>query len=88
MANKTIIFTGGGSAGHVTPNLALIAKCKENNWQISYIGSKHGIEKQLICDSNYSDASFPHLSCVAEQREAKQDGSWSCTDSILNGNFP
>lgn len=46
---KRIVFTGGGSAGHVTPNLALIAKLdKENNWDISYIGSKNGIEKEII----------------------------------------
>ncbi|MFT8318683.1 MAG: undecaprenyldiphospho-muramoylpentapeptide beta-N-acetylglucosaminyltransferase [Sporolactobacillus sp.] len=44
---KRIIFTGGGSAGHVTPNLALIAKLKKN-WSITYIGSKKGIEKNLV----------------------------------------
>ena len=46
--NRKIIFTGGGSAGHVTPNLALIKKCKEQNWDVSYIGSKKGIERRLI----------------------------------------
>ena len=44
----TIIFTGGGSAGHVTPNLALIKRCQQDNWQIAYIGSTNGIEKQII----------------------------------------
>lgn len=44
---KKIIFTGGGSAGHVTPNLALIAQLK-NDWSITYIGSKNGIEKELV----------------------------------------
>ena len=48
MANsKKIIFTGGGTAGHVTPNLALIALCKKAGWEISYIGSKNGVECQL-----------------------------------------
>lgn len=49
MANsKKIIFTGGGTAGHVTPNLALIAQCKKAGWEIAYIASKTGIENQLI----------------------------------------
>lgn len=45
---KTILFTGGGSAGHVTPNLALIEKCKANAWQVVYVGSATGIEKTII----------------------------------------
>jgi UDP-N-acetylglucosamine--N-acetylmuramyl-(pentapeptide) pyrophosphoryl-undecaprenol N-acetylglucosamine transferase len=46
---KKIILTGGGSAGHVTPNLALISKLnEEKNWEIHYIGSKNGIERELI----------------------------------------
>ncbi|WP_332238347.1 undecaprenyldiphospho-muramoylpentapeptide beta-N-acetylglucosaminyltransferase [Sporolactobacillus sp. KGMB 08714] len=44
---KKIVFTGGGSAGHVTPNLALIDKLKDD-WEIAYIGSKNGIEKTLV----------------------------------------
>jgi UDP-N-acetylglucosamine--N-acetylmuramyl-(pentapeptide) pyrophosphoryl-undecaprenol N-acetylglucosamine transferase len=43
-----ILFTGGGSAGHVTPNIALIKTLSAENWSISYIGSKNGIEKELI----------------------------------------
>ena len=46
--NKRIIFTGGGSAGHVTPNLALIAQLKQEGWQIYYIGSKNGQEKHIV----------------------------------------
>jgi UDP-N-acetylglucosamine--N-acetylmuramyl-(pentapeptide) pyrophosphoryl-undecaprenol N-acetylglucosamine transferase len=45
---KKIIFTGGGSAGHVTPNLALIRKFQQERWEINYIGSKNGIENQLV----------------------------------------
>ncbi|MBO9129652.1 undecaprenyldiphospho-muramoylpentapeptide beta-N-acetylglucosaminyltransferase [Bacillus sp. 165] len=45
---KRIVFTGGGSAGHVTPNLALIPKLEERGWDIQYIGSKNGIEKTII----------------------------------------
>jgi UDP-N-acetylglucosamine--N-acetylmuramyl-(pentapeptide) pyrophosphoryl-undecaprenol N-acetylglucosamine transferase len=45
---KKIIMTGGGSAGHVTPNLALVPKLKELGYQIQYIGTKDGIEKKII----------------------------------------
>lgn len=47
MPKKTIVFTGGGSAGHVTPNIAIINEIRED-WEIFYIGSKKGIEKELI----------------------------------------
>lgn len=47
-ARKKIVFTGGGTAGHVTPNIALINKFKSADWQTFYIGSKSGIEKDLI----------------------------------------
>ncbi len=45
---KKIILTGGGTAGHVTPNLALIPSLKERGYEIRYIGSYQGIEKTLI----------------------------------------
>ncbi len=45
---KKIILTGGGTAGHVTPNIALLPALKEAEFEISYIGSYHGIEKQLL----------------------------------------
>ncbi|MBE5951645.1 MAG: undecaprenyldiphospho-muramoylpentapeptide beta-N-acetylglucosaminyltransferase [Lachnospiraceae bacterium] len=44
---KRILLTGGGTAGHVTPNLALIPHLKKNGYDISYIGSYEGIEKGL-----------------------------------------
>jgi UDP-N-acetylglucosamine--N-acetylmuramyl-(pentapeptide) pyrophosphoryl-undecaprenol N-acetylglucosamine transferase len=44
----TIVFTGGGSAGHITPNLALIAEIKQEGWQIEYIGSKNSLEETMI----------------------------------------
>lgn len=46
--SKKIVLTGGGSAGHVTPNLALIKKFQQHSWEINYIGSQTGIEKELI----------------------------------------
>lgn len=48
---KRIILTGGGTAGHVTPNIALLPKLKELNYDIHYIGSCNGIEKKLIEDT-------------------------------------
>ena len=45
---KHIVLTGGGTAGHVTPNIAMIPRLKELGYQISYIGSYEGIEKKLI----------------------------------------
>ena len=45
---KHIVLTGGGTAGHVTPNIALIPKLRELGYKISYIGSYEGIEKKLI----------------------------------------
>ncbi len=45
---KRILLTGGGSAGHVTPNMALIPRLRELGYEISYIGSYNGIEKKLI----------------------------------------
>ena len=45
---KKIILTGGGTAGHVTPNIALMPRLKELGYEIHYIGSYDGIEKKLI----------------------------------------
>ncbi len=45
---KTIVLTGGGTSGHVTPNIALLPALKRAGYFIHYIGSQNGIEKQLI----------------------------------------
>lgn len=47
-SDKTILFTGGGSSGHVTPNLAIINYCQQKGWNVSYVGSYQGIEKEII----------------------------------------
>lgn len=49
-ALKKIILTGGGTAGHVTPNIALIPELEKRGYEIHYIGSKDGIEKKLMED--------------------------------------
>lgn len=48
--SKKIVLTGGGTAGHVTPNIALLPYLKEAGYEVYYIGSKNGIEKRLIED--------------------------------------
>lgn len=45
---KTIVLTGGGTAGHVMPNVALLPKLREGGWTIHYIGSFEGIERQIV----------------------------------------
>lgn len=45
--SRTIVITGGGTAGHITPNLALIPLLQERGWTVHYIGSKAGMEREL-----------------------------------------
>lgn len=49
---KKIVFTGGGTAGHVTPNIALFPFLEKEGYESFYIGSYNGIEKRLIEDFN------------------------------------
>src|SRR5574344_222290 len=48
---KKIIFTGGGTGGHIMPNIAIMDELK-NKYKIDYIGSRNGMEKELI-SKNY-----------------------------------
>ncbi|MBE7081935.1 MAG: undecaprenyldiphospho-muramoylpentapeptide beta-N-acetylglucosaminyltransferase [Clostridiales bacterium] len=52
-----IILTGGGTAGHVTPHLAILPYIKKDFDSIYYIGSENGIEKNII-----KQASIPYYS--------------------------
>jgi len=52
LRNLKIIMTGGGSAGHVTPNLALIPGLEHFGYEVQYIGTENGIERKIICDEN------------------------------------
>lgn len=47
---KKIVLTGGGTAGHVTPNIALLPSLAKENFEVHYIGSYEGIEKKLMED--------------------------------------
>lgn len=52
MDEKRILLTGGGTAGHVTPNIALLHRLREQGYAISYIGTGQGIEHELIAGEN------------------------------------
>ena len=45
---KKIVLTGGGTAGHVTPNIALVPKLKESGFEIKYIGTYNGMRNSLL----------------------------------------
>ncbi|MCZ8535874.1 undecaprenyldiphospho-muramoylpentapeptide beta-N-acetylglucosaminyltransferase [Paenisporosarcina quisquiliarum] len=55
MKKKTIVLTGGGTAGHVSLNQAIIPTLEKQSFEVHYIGSKDGIELELIRDA------FPHI---------------------------
>ena len=44
---KRIVLTGGGTAGHVTPNIALLPRLRSEDYEIFYIGSTEGIEREF-----------------------------------------
>ena len=54
---KRIVLTGGGTAGHVTPNLALIPRLLEDGWEVHYIGEAEGVEKRLVAAFPEGDVS-------------------------------
>ncbi|WP_144660751.1 undecaprenyldiphospho-muramoylpentapeptide beta-N-acetylglucosaminyltransferase [Bacillus tropicus] len=59
--NKKILFTGGGTAGHVMINIVLIPKFMERGWGVEYIGSQNGIEKLLVQNVKYNIVSTGKL---------------------------
>ena len=59
--NKKILFTGGGTAGHVMINIVLIPKSMEKGWGVEYSGSQNGIEKLLVQNVKYNIVSTGKL---------------------------
>ncbi len=45
---KKIVMTGGGTGGHVTPNLALIPRLQADGWEVHYIGAANSVEQELV----------------------------------------
>ena len=62
---KRIILTGGGTAGHVTPNIALIPRLLELGYDIQYIGSYQGIERGSSSHLVSLITGFPPANCAA-----------------------
>ncbi|MCL2569916.1 MAG: UDP-N-acetylglucosamine--N-acetylmuramyl-(pentapeptide) pyrophosphoryl-undecaprenol N-acetylglucosamine transferase [Firmicutes bacterium] len=64
----SIVFTGGGTAGHVVPNLAIFShlrgESKFNDFH--YIGSKSGIEKEIV--SKNGGIRFHGITCEKFRR--------------------
>ncbi|MBT7122459.1 MAG: undecaprenyldiphospho-muramoylpentapeptide beta-N-acetylglucosaminyltransferase, partial [Clostridia bacterium] len=59
--NKTIVLTGGGTAGHITPNLAIIPLLTDKGFNVEYIGTKNGMEKDIIQNIPYHTISAGKL---------------------------
>ena len=75
---KRIVLTGGGTAGHVTPNIALFPSLKEDGFEIYYIGSYEGIEKGLIkaCAATGAQVSDYSAAPVFMDEHAKCRHQW------------
>lgn len=61
---NTIILTGGGTAGHIAPNIALLPYLKD--WEVHYCGEKGGMEERMIAD--YPQVTFHALPCIKFRR--------------------
>lgn len=57
---KRIVLTGGGSAGHVTPHMALIPQLSKDGWEIHYVGTADGIERELM--AAYKEVTYHAIS--------------------------
>jgi len=57
--NRRILFTGGGTAGHVTPNLALMAALATEGYDVQYAGSRTGIEQRLVSSRGFAYHALP-----------------------------
>ncbi len=53
-SSRKVVLTGGGTAGHVTPNLALLPALRERGWEVEYVGSRDGIEQRLASEAGLS----------------------------------
>lgn len=57
MKKPKVLLTGGGTAGHVSVNEALIPVFQKRGYEVHYIGSQDGIEKELIGD-NFPEVTY------------------------------
>ena len=63
---RLIMMTGGGTAGHVMPNLALVKPLREKGYRIGYIGRKNSIEERLAKEAGLS---FYHITAGRLHRD-------------------
>ncbi|MBD8499343.1 undecaprenyldiphospho-muramoylpentapeptide beta-N-acetylglucosaminyltransferase [Paenibacillus arenosi] len=78
MKRKRILFTGGGTAGHVTANTVLLPKFAAKGCELHYVGSEHGIERKMI--SQYEDVTYHCISTGKLRRYM----SWSNLTDMFN----
>ena len=73
---KKIVLTGGGTAGHVTPNIALMHELRKRGYDISYIGSYEGMEKGMIIVTGkpYYGIATGKLRRSIRKRDARSQG--------------
>lgn len=55
---KTVVLTGGGTAGHIYPALALAAELKDRGYEIFYAGTPNGIESRIVPDAGIAFKGF------------------------------
>ena len=81
---KRIVLTGGGTAGHVTPNLALIPRLLADGWEIHYIGAADSVEQNLI--SQVPQVTF-HIVSVGKLRRYFDVKNFSDPFRVVKGVF-
>jgi len=81
---KRIVLTGGGTAGHVTPNMALIPRLIEDGWDVHYIGAANSAEETLI--SQFPDVTF-HTVAVGKLRRYFDVKNFSDPFRVVKGVF-
>ena len=81
---KTILLTGGGTAGHVTPNLALLPQLRAEGYSIHYIGTEGGIERELLAKE--ADVSY-HIISAGKLRRYFSLKNFTDPFRVLKGMF-
>ena len=81
---KKIVLTGGGTAGHVTPNLALIPRLLADDWEIHYIGAANSAEEELI--SRIPEVKY-HTVSVGKLRRYFDPKNFSDPFRVIKGVF-
>ena len=81
---KRIVLTGGGTAGHVTPNMALIPRLLKDGWEVHYIGAANSVEQNLI--AQFPEVQF-HTVAVGKLRRYFDLKNFSDPFRVIKGVF-